>query len=75
MTEEELKQVVENLLEIQNNNDYNFQLLSAKIDALQQRVDQLQGQYSEIGNMQKMFKVPTQNSGGDFLQVINSPDA
>lgn len=64
MTEEELKQVVANLLEIQNNNDYNFQLLSAKIDVLERQV-------AEMSNLHNMLRAP---KSGD-IQVINTPDA
>jgi len=63
MTEEEFKHVVENLLEMQNNNDYNFQLLSAKIDALERQV-------AEMSNLHNMLRAPRP---GD-IQVINSPD-
>jgi polyhydroxyalkanoate synthesis regulator phasin len=64
MTEEDLKQVVENLLEMQNNNDYNFQLLSAKIDALQRQV-------AEMSNLHNMLRAPRE---GD-IQIIDTPDA
>jgi hypothetical protein len=38
MTEEELKETIKNLLAMQTNNDYNFQLLEAKIDLLEKRI-------------------------------------
>jgi len=67
MTEEEIKQVVENLLEMQNNNDYNFQLLAAKIDVLERQV-------AEVSNLHNMLR-PMNNSGVRDIAVIESPDA
>ena len=62
MTDEELKQVIENLLEIQNNNDYNFQLLQAKIDALELQV-------KEMTNFSKYLAAPTKSQP---VEVISS---
>jgi predicted nucleic-acid-binding protein len=61
MTEEELKQVVENLLEMQNNNDYNFQLLQAKIDALELQI-------KEMSNFSKYLSAPSKSQP---FEVIN----
>jgi hypothetical protein len=41
MTEEDLKQTIENLLQIQANNDYNFQLLQAQVDDLRRQISDL----------------------------------
>tara|TARA_B100001939_G_scaffold244757_1_gene212184 strand:- start:804 stop:1004 length:201 start_codon:yes stop_codon:yes gene_type:complete len=50
MTEEDLKQTIENLLQIQANNDYNFQLLQAQVDDLRKQISDL----SEIRTALKM---------------------
>ena len=50
MTEEDLKQTIENLLQIQANNDYNFQLLQAQVDDLRRQISDL----SEIRTALKM---------------------
>jgi len=62
MTEEELKQVIENLLEMQNNNDYNFQLLQAKIDALELQV-------KEMSNFSRYLTAPGKSQP---VEVISS---
>ena len=41
MTEEDLKQTIENLLQIQTNNEYNFQLLQAQVDDLRKQISDL----------------------------------
>ena len=51
MTEEDLKQTIENLLQIQTNNEYNFQLLQAQIDNLQQQINGL-------NDLKEMFRLP-----------------
>ena len=50
MTEDDLKQTIENLLQIQANNDYNFQLLQAQVDDLRKQISDL----SEIRTALKM---------------------
>jgi len=50
MTEEDLKQTIENLLQIQTNNEYNFQLLQAQVDDLRKQISDL----SEIRTALKM---------------------
>lgn len=62
MTDEELKQVIENLLEMQNNNDYNFQLLQAKIDALELQI-------KEMANFSKYLTAPGKSQP---VEVISS---
>lgn len=69
MTEEELKQVVENLLEIQSNNEYNFQ-------ALQSQIDDLQEQLNDLNDLKEMFRLPKiENKNREPFEVINAPDA
>ena len=51
MTEEEFKSAVQNMLMIQNNNDYNFQLLQAQIDNLQR-------QLNDLNDLKEMFRLP-----------------
>ena len=69
MTEEELKQVVENLLEIQSNNEYNFQ-------ALQLQIDDLREQLNDLNDLKEMFRLPKiENKNREPFEVINAPDA
>jgi prefoldin subunit 5 len=41
MNEEEFKSAMQNVLMMQNNNDYNFQILQAQIDNLQRQLNEL----------------------------------
>jgi hypothetical protein len=69
MTEEDLKQVVENLLEIQTNNEYNFQ-------ALQLQVDELQRQLNDLNDLKQLFRLPKlENQNREAFEVIDAPDA
>jgi len=69
MTEEDLKQVVENLLEIQTNNEYNFQ-------ALQLQVDELQRQLNDLNDLKQLFRLPKiENQNREPFEVIDAPDA
>ena len=51
MSEEDFKAAVQNILMLQNNNDYNFQILQAQIDNLQRQLDQL-------NDLKEMFRLP-----------------
>jgi hypothetical protein len=51
MNEEDLKKAVENMLMLQNNNDYNFSILQAQIDNLQK-------QLNELNDLKEMFRFP-----------------
>jgi prefoldin subunit 5 len=51
MTEEELRTVLDNLLQIQSNNDYNFQILQAQVDRLQKQLD-------DLNDLKEMFRLP-----------------
>jgi len=51
MNEEEFKSAVKNMLMMQNNNDYNFQILQAQIDDLQRQLNQL-------NDLKEMFRLP-----------------
>lgn len=65
MTEEELKSVVDNLLQIQSNNEYNFQLLQARIDMLQKQLD-------DLNDVRKVFRLPKpENQNRDAFEQIN----
>ena len=65
MTEEELKSVVDNLLQIQNNNEYNFQLLQARIDMLQKQLD-------DLNDVREVFRLPKpENQNRDAFEQIN----
>jgi hypothetical protein len=69
MTEDDLKQVVENLLEIQTNNQYNFQ-------ALQLQVDELQRQLDDLNDLKQLFRLPKlENQNREPFEVIDAPDA
>jgi hypothetical protein len=69
MTEEDIKQVVENLLEIQTNNEYNFQ-------ALQLQVDELQRQLNDLNDLKQLFRLPKiENQNREPFEVIDAPDA
>ena len=69
MTEEDFKQVVENLLEIQTNNEYNFQ-------ALQLQVDELQRQLNDLNDLKQLFRLPKiENQNREPFEVIDAPDA
>lgn len=68
MNEDDLKQVVENLLEIQSNNQYNFQALQLQIDDLQRQLD-------DLNDLKELFRLPkVENKNREPFQVINSPD-
>ncbi|AHB80452.1 hypothetical protein S-MbCM7_038 [Synechococcus phage ACG-2014h] len=41
MNEEEFKSAINNFLMMQNNNDYNFQILQAQIDSLEKKIEGL----------------------------------
>jgi len=65
MTEEELKSVVDNLLQMQNNNEYNFQLLQARIDMLQKQLD-------DLNDVREIFRLPKpENQNRDAFEQIN----
>jgi len=65
MNEEELKQVIDNLLQIQNNNEYNFQLLQARIDMLQKQID-------DLDELREIFRLPKpENQNRDAFEQIN----
>lgn len=65
MTEDEMKAVLENLLQIQANNEYNFELLQAQIDRLMKRVDQLD-------DISEMFRLPKpENKNRQPVEQIN----
>lgn len=65
MTEDEMKAVLENLLQIQANNEYNFELLQAQIDRLMKRVDQLD-------DISEMFRLPKpENKNRQPAEQIN----
>ena len=51
MNEEEFKSAMQNVLMMQNNNDYNFQILQAQIDNLQR-------QLNELNDLKEMFRLP-----------------
>ena len=51
MNEEEFKEAMKNLLMVQNNNDYNFQLLQAQIDDLKR-------QLTDLNDLKEMFRLP-----------------
>jgi len=69
MTEDDIKQVVENLLEIQTNNEYNFQ-------ALQLQVDDLQRQLNDLNDLKQLFRLPKiDNQNREPFEVIDAPDA
>ena len=51
MSEEEFKEAMKNLLMVQNNNDYNFQLLQAQIDDLKR-------QLVDLNDLKEMFRLP-----------------
>jgi len=65
MTEEELRAVLDNLLQIQSNNDYNFQLLQAHIDNLQRQIN-------ELNDLKEMFRLPKpENKNREAFEQIN----
>jgi len=65
MTEEEFKQVIDNLLQVQNNNEYNFQLLQARIDMLQKQID-------DLDELREIFRLPKpENQNRDAFEQIN----
>lgn len=65
MTDEELKSVVDNLLQIQNNNEYNFQLLQARVDVLQKQLD-------DLGDIREVFRLPKpENQNRQAFEQIN----
>jgi len=51
MSEEDFKAAVQNMLMLQNNNDYNFQILQAQIDNLQR-------QLNDLNDLKEMFRLP-----------------
>ena len=51
MTEEEYKVTLKNFLIAQNNNDHNFSLLQAQIDALRKEI-------ADLKDLKEMFRLP-----------------
>ena len=51
MSEEDFKEVAQNMLMMQNNNDQNFQILQAQIDNLQR-------QLNDLNDLKEMFRLP-----------------
>jgi hypothetical protein len=66
MTDEELKTVAQNLLQLQANNDYNFQILQAQIDNLQQ-------QLNDLNDLKEMFRLPKPENKD--RKLFDVPDA
>lgn len=65
MTEDEMKVVLENLLQIQTNNEYNFELLQAQIDRLDKRINLLD-------DISEMFRLPkADNKNRQPFEQIN----
>jgi hypothetical protein len=65
MNEEELKQVIDNLLQMQSNNEYNFQLLQARIDMLQKQLD-------DLNDVREVFRLPKpENQNREAFEQIN----
>ena len=64
MNEEEFKSAMQNVLMMQNNNDYNFQILQAQIDNLQR-------QLNELNDLKEMFRLqkPENQNREAFTQV------
>jgi hypothetical protein len=65
MTEEELRSVLDNLLQIQSNNEYNFQILQAQVDNLQRQIN-------ELNDLREMFRLPkSENKNREPFEQIN----
>lgn len=65
MTEDEMTTVLENLLQMQNNNDYNFELLQAQIDRLDKRI-------SLLDELSEMLRLPkSENKNRQSFEQIN----
>jgi hypothetical protein len=65
MTEEELRTVLDNLLQIQSNNEYNFQILQAQVDNLQRQIN-------ELNDLREMFRLPKpENQNREPFEQIN----
>jgi TolA-binding protein len=65
MTEEELRTVLDNLLQIQSNNDYNFQILQAQVDNLQKQIN-------DLNDLKEMFRLPkVKNQNREPFEQIN----
>jgi hypothetical protein len=65
MTEDEMTTVLENMLQIQNNNDYNFDLLQAQIDRLDKRI-------SLLDELSEMLRLPkSENKNRQSFEQIN----
>ena len=64
-TEDEMRVVLENLLQIQTNNEYNFELLQAQIDRLDKRINLLD-------DISEMFRLPkADNKNRQPFEQIN----
>ena len=51
MSEEDFKEVAQNMLMMQNNNDHNFKIL-------QYQIDQLKEQLKDLNDLKEMFRLP-----------------
>jgi hypothetical protein len=51
MNEEDFKEVAQNMLMMQNNNDHNFKIL-------QYQIDQLKEQIQDLNDLKEMFRLP-----------------
>jgi hypothetical protein len=65
MTEEELRSVLDNLLQIQSNNEYNFQILQAQVDNLQRQIN-------DLNDLKELFRLPKiENQNRQPFEQIN----
>ena len=63
MKEEEFKSALKNLLMMQNNNDRNFEIL-------QQQIDNLQKQLTDLNDLKEMFRLPkVENKDRKYFEV------
>ena len=66
MTEEDFKKAMENVLMMQNNNDYNFQILQAQIDRLSE-------QLRDLNELKEMFRLPKpENKDRKLFDVVDT---
>ena len=68
MSEEDFKEVAQNMLMMQNNNDHNFQILQAQIDNLQK-------QLTDLNDLKEMFRLPKpENKDRKLFDVVDETD-
>lgn len=68
MSEEDFKEVAQNMLMMQNNNDHNFKILQYQIDKLKEEL-------RDLNDLKEMFRLPKpENKDRKLFDVVDETD-